>query len=170
MATRNQVAGSKWERLIAQLLRNTGLYPHASTTRSCNRARDGQGIDLCNRDEASHGRMKDDIQAKTTSATPNIESILLGIKEHDTMDERMPVIFWRKTGKESAGWNKGKFMEKGQFAACFLEDYINLLKCRAAAEILLPHKQELIDAVRKTNPGAAVDIETKLKILDLFHD
>jgi hypothetical protein len=166
MPTRNKTEGNRWERLIAQVLRNCGIYPHVSTTRSCNRSRDDQGIDLCNRDESVHGRMQDDIQAKTTTTTPNIELLLQSMKSLDTMDERTPVVLWRKTGK-SAG---GKFMEKGQYAACFMEDYIRLLKTREASKVLLPHKHTLIAAVRKDNPGLAVELETKLKILDLFHD
>lgn len=166
MASRNRTEGHRWERLIAQILRNCGIYPHISTTRSCNLSRDGQGIDFCNKDESVHGRMRDDIQAKTTVATPNIEVLLAGMKDHDIMDERIPVVFWRKTGKSEGG----KFMVKGKFAACFMEDYINLLKSREAAEVLLPHRMLLIDAVRKTNPGLAVDLETRLRILDLYHD
>jgi hypothetical protein len=166
MATRNQTEGHRWERIIAQVLRNCGVYPHVVTCRSTNLTRDGQGIDFCNKDEAIHGRMQDDIQAKTTVATPNIEELLQVIKSSDILDERTPVVFWRKTGKSSGG----KFMEKGKYAACYMEDYVKLMKMRQAAQLLLPYKDTLLKALKAVNQGAAVDLEVKLKILDLFHD
>lgn len=140
MATRNQSEGHRWERLVAQILRNSGVHPHTVTCRSTNRTRDNQGIDFCNKDEYLHGRMQDDIQAKTTTDTPNIEDLLRSMKEHDIMDERMPVIFWRKTGKSS----NGKFMEKGKFAMCYMEDYLQLLKYRELANLLIPYAGQAV--------------------------
>lgn len=125
-SSRNRTEGHRWERLIVQMLCNSGLYPHAVTCRSANRARDAQGIDICNKDEAIHGRMQDDIQAKTTVDTPSFAELLANIRENDPSGERTPVVFWRKTGKSA----QGKFMVKGNFAITYIEDYLKLMKAR----------------------------------------
>jgi hypothetical protein len=167
MATRNQSEGHRWERLIAQVLRNCGVHPHVVTCRSTNRTRDGQGIDFCNKDEHLHGRMQDDIQAKTTVDTPNIEVLLQTMKGYDVLDERTPVVFWRKTGKNKGG----KFMERGRFAACFLEDYLKLMKYREVAELLLPYKDLILTgAMSPVEAGKAKKIRERLKELDFLHD
>ena len=116
------------------MLRNSGIYPNVVTCRSTNRTRDGQGIDLCNAEEAVYGRMTDDIQAKTTTKAPDFVELLAGIKQHDVLDERMPVVFWRKTGKSPSG----RFMVQGQYAVAYLEDYLKLLQAREALRALQP--------------------------------
>lgn len=125
-SSRNRSEGHRWERLIVQMLCNSGVYPHAVTCRSTNRARDAQGIDICNKDESIHGRMQDDIQVKTTVDTPAFAELLATIRESDPMGSRTPVVFWRKTGKSA----QGKFMVKGHFAITYIEDYLKLLKSR----------------------------------------
>jgi hypothetical protein len=111
--------------------------------------------------------MQDDIQAKTTVDTPNLAMLLHTMKEHDLLDERIPVVFWRKTGKSK----EGRFMEKGKFAVCFLEDYIKLLRFREAAELLLPY----VNAI-KTSPANPTEearvkrVMERLRELDFLHD
>lgn len=134
MGTRNQTAGHDWERDVAKMLRNSGIHPYVVTCRSTNRTRDGQGIDFCNTEEAVHGRMLDDIQAKTTTKVPDFVELLAGIKQYDVMDERVPVVFWRKTGKSPSG----RFMVQGLYAMCYLEDYLKLMQAREALKALQP--------------------------------
>lgn len=145
MPTRNQTEGYRWERTVAQMLRNSGVHPAAVTTRSANRTRDGQGIDFCNEDESKHGRMMDDIQAKTTTAGLPIATLLPTMKEHDVLDQRMPVIFWRQTGKSE----KGRFMVKGHFAISILEDHVKLLQYRELAKVILPHLSKVLEVMAK---------------------
>jgi hypothetical protein len=111
--------------------------------------------------------MADDIQAKTTVATPDIEGLLQTMKEHDVLDERTPVVFWRKTGKNKGG----KFMEKGRFAACFLEDYLKLMKYREVAELLLPYKNVVLsDSPVKIHEVERMKLKARLRELDFLHD
>lgn len=151
-SSRNRTEGHRWERLIVQMLCNSGVYPHAVTCRSTNRRRDAQGIDVCNKDEDVHGRMQDDIQAKTTVDTPAFAELLATMRETDPMGSRTPVVFWRKTGKSS----QGKFMVKGQFAITYIEDYIKLIKAR----------DELAKAKQMLKTGKSV--EEVLLFLDEF--
>ncbi len=78
--------------------------------------------------------MLDDIQAKTTTKVPDFVELLAGIKQYDVMDERVPVVFWRKTGKSPSG----RFMVQGLYAMCYLEDYLKLMQAREALKALQP--------------------------------
>jgi hypothetical protein len=166
MASRNRTEGHRWERIIAQMLRNIGVYPNAVTCRSTNRSRDGQGIDFCNEDEARQGRMQDDIQAKTTVDTPNVEMLLRTMKDHDPLDERSVVIFWRKTGKSSGG----KFMEKGRYAITYMDEYLNLLKKRELADLLQPFLNELLTTLESASPSEHAQLVKRLQELDIIHN
>jgi hypothetical protein len=163
MGTRNRKAGHDWERELVKMLRNTGVHPYVVTCRSTNRMRDGQGIDLCNAEESVQGRMLDDLQAKTTTKVPDFVKLLEGIKQHDTLDQRMPAVLWRRTGKSSSG---KLFRTQGFYAMCYLEDYLKLLQAREALKALEPLLPALGDLLGHDDEFTT--IKSRLKELQLI--
>jgi len=163
-SSRNRSEGHRWERTIVTALRSMGIYPHAVTTRSENRSRDASGVDVCNRNEAEHGRMIDDFQAKTSASPVKFEQLLMGLREQDHNMERIPAVLWRKTGKSK----EGKFMERGRFAIVFMDDYFQLLKFRQAAHLLLNSKDEMLNGLRASGLSEEADrLEKRLAELSL---
>jgi hypothetical protein len=118
----NRSAGHGWEREVAKELRNAG-YPFAATTRSCNRRRDGEGIDFCNTDEAENGRMEDDIQAKDTTKID--WTLLTALERADKSKKPRRKVLIVKLGA-TKGLPARSF--KGKFALMFMRDYLQLLK------------------------------------------
>lgn len=105
------------------------MHPNAVSCRSTNRARDGEGIDITNCDEAVHGRMVDNIQCKTAVRSLNYAALLKRIKKEGIFS----VIFHRSTKKSK----EGRFMKQDEYALCFMDDYIKLLAYREAFKLLI---------------------------------
>jgi predicted SprT family Zn-dependent metalloprotease len=118
-------------------------------------------VDFCNKEEAVHGRMVDDIQAKTTVNSLSIHDLIENMKQHDVLDERRPVIFWRQTGK-SAG---GKFMVKGHFAISVLEDHVKLLQHNELSRMILPHLSGFLEYLKDKDFEAAAAIAKRAEEL-----
>jgi hypothetical protein len=112
----NRTAGHSYELKVRNAL--LFLFPHLATSRSCNRARDGQKVDLVNEDESEHGRLPYNIQCKKA----------LKVKYHEVLGE-MPgnkgiinVIFHSLVTKR-----KVLFVEVGEYAVCEASDFIKLM-------------------------------------------
>lgn len=127
----NRRAGHQWERDVVKILRDCG-YPDASTTRACNRARDGEGIDVCNADELKNGRMRDDIQLKDTTGID--WKLLVELEKRDKSRNKRRKVLIVKLGKTSKIAHRRHL---GKFALMFDRDYYELLKIYNAAKVLI---------------------------------
>ena len=116
---RNRTAGHKWERTCAKLLVNTG-YPHVVTSRSENRKRDADKIDLMNTDEHENGLLPYSVQCKTLSTTAPYPKLLDEMKD---LEGATKVVFHQQTKKS----DKGRFMESGRYACLYLDDFIKII-------------------------------------------
>lgn len=119
MATRNRSAGHKYECDVVNCLRTIG-FPYVVSSRSENRNRDGDKVDICNRNEFDNGRLKYDIQCKTTSGTLAYITVL---KQIVSDCGRIPVVLHRTTRKSASG----KFMVKGEYAFLHQRDFLQLI-------------------------------------------
>jgi hypothetical protein len=118
-SSRNRTAGHKWERDCAKILRDNG-FPFVVTSRSENRKRDADKIDLMNTDEFENGLLSYSIQCKTLNTTAPYPKLLSEIKP---LKGAVNVVFHRQT-KRSDG---GKFIESGRYACLHMNDFIDLI-------------------------------------------
>ena len=118
-SSRNRTAGHKWERDCAKILRDKG-FPFVVTSRSENRKRDADKIDLMNTDEYENGLLPYSVQCKTLNTTAPYPKLLSEIKD---MDGAIKVVLHRQT-KKSEG---GKFIESGRYACLHMDDFIDLI-------------------------------------------
>lgn len=117
---RNRNAGHGWERTCKRILIDIG-FPYVVTSRSENRKRDADKIDLMNTDEFENGVLPYSIQCKTLSTTAPYPKLLAEMKD---LKGTMKVVMHRQT-KKSGG---GKFMETGTYACLYLNDFIKLIE------------------------------------------
>lgn len=120
-SSRNREAGHKYERDIVSALKAVG-FEHVATTRSCNRARDAQKIDVANSDEATHGRLPYNIQAKNKAQGSSFNYVRT-IEELPSLPGIINVIFRKLTAKSTTG----KFITKGTFAFLKQDDFITMM-------------------------------------------
>lgn len=116
---RNRTAGHKWERDCAKILREAG-FPHVVTSRSSNRKRDADKIDLVNEDELENGVLPYSIQCKTLVTTTPYPKLLSEMKE---LEGTKKVILHKQTKKSKSG----KFVESGRYAIMHMDDFIELI-------------------------------------------
>jgi len=117
-STRNRTAGHKWERDVAKILRDNG-FPFVVTSRSENRKRDADKIDLMNTDEYENGLLPYSVQCKTLNTTAPYPKLLSEIKD---MEGAMKVVLHRQTKKVGT-----KFVETGRYACLHMNDFIDLI-------------------------------------------
>jgi len=120
-SSRNRTAGHKWERDCAKIFRLLG-FPHVVTSRSENKKRDADKIDLMNTDEFENGIFPYSIQCKTLTTTAPYGKLLKEMK--DLGKGIMKVVLHQQTRKSTGG----KFMVTGQYACLHMEDFIKLVK------------------------------------------
>lgn len=120
LGSRNRTAGHKWERDVAKLFRDMG-FPHVVTSRSENRKRDADKIDLMNTDELENGVFPWSIQCKTLNTTATYPKLLSEMKE---LKGAIKVVIHRQTKKSQ----KGKFVETGRYACLYLNDFLELVE------------------------------------------
>jgi len=75
--SRNKNAGHSYDRLLRDIFHNLG-FKHLVTSRSESKSRDGDKIDLVNKDEHINGRFPYNIQAKNTTTIINYHDIFAG--------------------------------------------------------------------------------------------
>jgi|SRR6187551_465777 len=74
---RNARVGGDWERENRDDFHKVG-YPHVVTSRGESKSRDGQKIDLINKDERVNGRLPYNVQSKNSCAIINYDKIFRG--------------------------------------------------------------------------------------------
>jgi hypothetical protein len=136
MARDNRKAGHGYEKKEARRLRESGLFPHVVTCRSESRSRDGQKVDLINKDEAVNSRMEYNIQCKHSKKLVKYHELLGQMPQ---LEGIISVIFHEYTEQSATG----KFMVKGCYAILRRDDFHILMQQRRAAEILLEYVMQL---------------------------
>lgn len=121
MASRNREVGHSFEREIAKLLVESG-FEDAATSRLCNRLRDSQKIDLCNKDESTHGRLPYNIQAKCMVGVIPYQKYL---SEIPLTEGLINVVLHKKTLKSSTGKT---FQTKERYAFMYQHDFFRMVK------------------------------------------
>ncbi len=116
---RNRVAGSNWERELAQLFRDIG-YPHVITTRQGSRLRDSQKIDLMNSDESKYGRLPYNVQAKNVKGHLQYAKVIEELPKDPGI---VNVVLHKQTNKVN-----NRFVCTGKYAILHMEDFVNMLK------------------------------------------
>ena len=128
---RNRSAGHAFELVAAKLIEP--MFPHVASTRSCNRSRDNEGIDLCNRDELKQGRLPYNIQCKSMASGVSYMTLLNALPKDKGV---VNVVFHRYTkGVENKSGKKNFFIQ-GEFAMTRMVDFVELMKDREALKQL----------------------------------
>lgn len=138
IAQRNKRAGSNHER---EEVNRYGRYFHnVASTRSCNQHRDGCGIDICNQDEATFGRLPIEVSCKTSVSSIPFQKLL-----HEMDGEGIRVVHFKKTQKSK----EGVFIAKGEYAIMYREGYEQFLQHVYVIQVLRNTHPELIHALEK---------------------
>jgi hypothetical protein len=148
--TRNRNAGHSWERENAEDFRV--FYPQVATSRSCNRARDAQKVDLAYADEHKYGRFPYNVQSKNYSKSVLYPKLLSEMPQEDGI---LNVVLHKQTQKVN-----GRFMARGKYAILNYEDFFKLVVYRKAYEAVLAYIDFVPDEERK-------ELENTLKELGL---
>lgn len=151
---RNLAAGKSFEQMIVREL--TPIYPDISTSRLCNRYRDNQKVDLCNKNEQKNGRLPYNIQCKNTTGGVNY------LQLHGLMPQDTPgignVIVHNYTLRKDLANGDSRFETAGTFAIMQYRDMQRLLAYRRGYELLLEH----IDALSPEDKKEVQEQLTKL--------
>jgi hypothetical protein len=117
---RNRTAGHNWELACAKLFRAIG-YDKVVTSRSENRKRDADKIDLMNTDELENGLFPYSIQCKTLSTSAPYPKLLSEMKD---LKGAIKVVLHQQTKKSE----KGRFIETGRYASMRMEDFMAMVE------------------------------------------
>lgn len=117
MSKRNRTAGHTWELECAKAL--APIFPNLVSARSESRNRDGQKVDLINKDEYKNGRCPLNIQCKTLAKSPQYPKLL-----NEMPEEGINTIFHRLTKKTA----KGIFRKQEDYVILKMDDFIEILK------------------------------------------
>lgn len=136
MASRNRTAGHNYELETVDTFKRIG-YPHTVSSRSENRTRDGEKVDLCNHNEIKNGRLPFNVQCKTTCGKLSYEQVL---SEIELIEGITNVVLNKKTKKSE----KGRFICKERYAFLYEIDFFKLIEernrykevCKLALELL----------------------------------
>lgn len=115
---RNRTAGHDFELEVVNALKKT-CYPHAKTSRSENRTRDAEKIDIVNHDEYKNGRLPYNIQCKN-AVSISYSKVLEEIEKTPGITN---VVFHKKTEKVG-----NKFMPRGKYAFLHMSDFLTLME------------------------------------------
>ena len=133
MPNNNRDRGHNYERETIDNYKKIG-YPHTVSSRSENRTRDGEKVDLCNHNELKNGRLPFNVQCKTTSGNLAYEKVL---GEIELIEGIINVVLNKKTKKSE----KGRFICKERYAFLYEIDFFKLIeernKYQKAYELLL---------------------------------
>lgn len=124
MATRNKIAGNRYELEIVNRLKDTGFFPNVCSSRLASRLRDAQKIDIVNGDEDKFGRLRYNIQTKTIQNQPNYELVL---GELPRIDNIVNVFLHKKTIKQELANGKKRFLTVGNFAFLTEDDFFRMV-------------------------------------------
>lgn len=118
-SSRNRNAGHDFEKAIAKKLREELGFVHVVTTRSESRGRDGQGIDLMNKDELVNGRLPYNIQCKNSCERVPYFQLLRGLPAGTGS---INVVLHKFTEKKPGG----RFDTKGYYAIMDMDDFMSM--------------------------------------------
>ena len=116
---RNRTAGHNLELEIVNAFKKCG-FPHAATSRSENRTRDAEKVDIINHNEFRNGRLPYNIQCKNTSGPIPYQKLL---EEIESIEGITNVVIHKKTEKVGT-----KFMPRGKFAYLHLKDFLQMVE------------------------------------------
>lgn len=155
-STRNRSAGHSFEQMVARELKP--IYPDIATSRQCNTLRDGQKVDLCNKDEFRVGRLPYNFQLKNVCGGLNYSGI------HGEMPTDLPhignIVVHNYTVRKKLKTGGVRFETKGIYAFMTFRDCERLLAYRKGFELLLEH----IDVL---SPEDKSEVEAQLKQIGL---
>lgn len=151
---RNLSAGKSFEQMLVREL--TTIYPDIATSRACNRHRDNQKVDLCNKNEPKNGRLPYNIQCKNTTGGVNY------LQLHGLMPQDTPgignIIVHNYTLRKDLANGESRFETAGVFAIMQYRDMQRLLAYRRGYELLLEH----IDALSPEDKKEVQDTLTHI--------
>lgn len=138
---RNRKAGHGFEITTTKKYRR--FFHDVVTTRSCNRARDNQGIDICSQDEEKNGRLPFDVSCKSysTASIPYVK-ILSKIPPG-----RIKVLHHRYTKKAKDGVN---FVTQGEYVIMEETGYDQFLQHVYAIQVLRDLAPDAIKVLENT--------------------
>ncbi len=116
---RNKVAGSNFEREMAQKMREIG-FTDVITTRQGSRELDALKIDLMNGSISKEGRLPYSIQCKNVKGHLPYAKVISELPREEGYTN---VIFHKMTVKKN-----NRFVEQDRFAILYLEDFFKLIK------------------------------------------
>jgi hypothetical protein len=131
---RNRNAGHAWERENVDSFRT--FFPDVATSRSCNRARDAQKVDLAYGDEHKLGRFPYNVQSKNYTKSLLYPKLLSEMPQEDGI---INVVLHKQTAKSATG----RFVVKGKYAIMNYDDFFKLVAFRKAFDLL----QTVVDFV-----------------------
>jgi hypothetical protein len=116
---RNKIAGSGWERTLAQMFRDIG-FTDVITTRQGSRELDALKIDLMNSNTSKEGRLAYNIQAKNIRGHIPYAKVIAELPIEENITNVICHKMTRKVGN--------RFVEQDQFAILYLDDFMNMVK------------------------------------------
>lgn len=116
---RNRTAGHGFELEVINRLKETKMFPHVVSTRSENRTRDGQKVDIINRDELKNGRLPYNFQCKNTCRVEKYHELLAEMPKGTAIN----VVMHKRTKRTGA-----RFNTIGYYAILRQGDFIDLIK------------------------------------------
>lgn len=116
---RNRNAGHSFELEMADAFRKAG-FPHVVTSRSENRHRDAQKIDLVNKDELENGRLPYNIQCKNSVGKLSYQKLLSQLPKNEGI---VNVLVHKQTEKAVT-----RFITRDKFAILYLADFLTMVE------------------------------------------
>jgi hypothetical protein len=116
---RNRTAGNSFELEIVNAFKKAG-YLHAVSSRSENRTRDAEKVDIVNHNEFKNGRLEYNIQCKNVSGPIPYQKLLEEIEE---LKDITNVVIHKKTERVN-----NKFMPRGKYAFLYLKDFLMMVE------------------------------------------
>lgn len=116
---RNRQAGHKFELTCVNAFKDAGFNDVVSS-RSSNRNRDAQKIDLVNRDEVKSGRLPWAVQCKNVKGHLRYGAVLSELPDEEGITK---VILHNQTEKVN-----DRFITRDRFAIMYMEDFMAIVK------------------------------------------
>jgi len=116
---RNRQAGHRFELFCVNAFKQAGFNDVVSS-RSSNRSRDAQKIDLVNRDEINSGRLPWAVQCKNVAGTLKYPAVLAELPNEPGITK---VILHNQTQKVG-----NRFITRDRFAIMYMNDFMAIVK------------------------------------------
>lgn len=152
---RNRNAGHSFELEMADALRKAG-FPNVVTSRSENRSRDAQKIDLVNKDEAKNGRLPYNVQCKNSVGKLSYQKLLSELPKNEGI---INVLLHKQTEKATT-----RFITRDKFAILYLNDFFKMVELLDKYKKGFTLLQNHFDFIPDTDK---VTIDKELKTLGL---